>query len=201
MRGYYEEFDFRDFDELEVNGAFEVHLTQSEDFRLVLNGRKNEISKVILQLDGNQLTINHDRDLFNYKRYQNRIKIIIGLPALKSLELNGAIKAYAKGFDEEHVKIELNGASEADLDMDVYEVDIDLSGASRLTIAGSGHEMTADLSAASMLDAYDFKVDDARIDASVASSAKVYVTENLFINASIASDIKYRGGARVKTNR
>ena len=201
VRGYYEEFDFRDYDEVVVNGAFEVHFIQSEDYRLVLNGQKNDISKIILQVDDYQLSINHDRDLFNYKRYQNRIKIIIGLPALKSLELNGAIKAYVKGFDEERVKIELNGASEADIDMDVYEIDIDLSGASRLTITGSGHEMTARLSAASMLDAYDFRVDDARIDASVASSAKVYVTKNLDIHASIVSDVKYRGGARVRTNR
>ena len=201
VRGYYEEFDFRDYDEIVIDGAFEVHLTQTEDYRLVLNGQKNDISKIILQVEDNQLSINHDRDLFNYKRYQNRIKIIIGLPALKSLELNGAIKAYAKGFDEERVKIELNGASQADIDMDVYEIDIDLSGASRLTITGSGHEMTASLSAASVLDAYDFRVDDARIDASVASSAKVYVTNNLDIHASIVSDVKYRGGARVRTNR
>ncbi|MCH7515443.1 MAG: DUF2807 domain-containing protein, partial [Bacteroidetes bacterium] len=187
--------------EVVVNGAFEVHFIQSEDYRLVLNGQKNDISKIILQVDDYQLSINHDRDLFNYRRYQNRIKIIIGLPALKSLELNGAIKAYAKGFDEERVKIELNGASEADIDMDVYEIDIDLSGASRLTITGSGHEMTASLSAASMLDAYNFRVDDARVDASVASSAKVYVTKNLDIHASIVSDVKYRGGARVRTNR
>ena len=201
VRGYYEEFDFRDYDEVVVNGAFEVHFIQSEDYRLVVNGKKNDISTIILKVDDHQLSITHDRDLFNYKRYQNRIKIIIGLPALKSLELSGAIKAYAKGFEEEHVKIELNGASEADIDMDVYEIDIDLSGASRLTITGSGHEMTASLSAASQLDAYDFRVDDARIDASVASSAKVYVTKNLDIHASIISDVKYRGGAKVRTNR
>ena len=201
VRGYYEEFDFSDYDEVVVNGAFEVRFIQSEEYRLILNGQKNDISKIILHVDDHQLSIKHDRDLINYKRYQNRIKIIIGLPALKSLELRGAIKAFAKGFDEERVKIILKGASEADIDMDAYEIDIDLAGASRLTITGSGHEMTARLSAASMLDAYDFRVDDARIDASVASSAKVYVTKNLDIYASIISDVKYRGGAKVRTNR
>ncbi|MCH7514557.1 MAG: PspC domain-containing protein [Bacteroidetes bacterium] len=201
VRGYYEEFDFSDYDEVVVNGAFEVRFIQSEEYRLILNGQKNDISKIILHVDDHQLSIKHDRDLINYKRYQNRIKIIIGLPALKSLELRGAIKAFAKGFDEERVKIILKGASEADIDMDAYEIDIDLAGASRLTITGSGHEMTARLSAASMLDAYDFRVDDARIDASVASSAKVYVTKNLDIHASIISDVKYRGGAKVRTNR
>jgi len=199
--GYYEEYDFEDFNDLSISGAYEVQIIQNETYRIVLNGDKEEIQKTTLELDSDQLTIIHDREMLDYRRYHKQVKIIIGLPKLSSMELNGATRAYIKGFEEERVSIELNGASEADVDMDVYEIDIQLSGASKLTITGTGHEMQADLSAASVLDAYDFRVDDARIDASVASSAKVYVRENLDINASIASDIKYRGGARVRTNR
>ncbi len=201
VRGYYEEYEYEDFKELSISGSFDVQVIQSDEFRILVNGQKEKLSNVIVNLDGDRLEIDYNEDLGNYGYSRKQAKIIVSMPSLRTLELNGATKAYVKGFDEERVRIELNGASEADIDMDAYETTVDLSGASKLTLSGSGNELNADLSAASVLDAYQFRVNDARIDASVASSAKVYVKENLDINASIASDIKYRGGARVRTNR
>lgn len=201
LRGYYEEYEHEDFRELTISGSFEVQIIQSDEYRVVVNGSKEKIGNVEIRQDGDLLEFSYEGDDSNYGRYRKEAKIIISLPSIRKLELRGASRAYIKGFDEERVTFELHGASEADVDMDAYDVTIELSGASKLSISGAGNEMTADLSAASSLDAYQFRVNDARIDASVASSAKVYVKENLDINASIASDIKYRGGAKVRTNR
>jgi len=201
VRGYYEELDNVDFRELSISGSFEVQIIQSDEFRVVVNGQKEKIENIDITQDGNSLSFSYDSEIRNYRRYQKEAKIIISMPSIRKLELRGASRAYIKGFDEERVTFELYGASEADVDMDAYETTIELSGASKLSISGTGHEMTVYLSAASSLDAYQFRVDDARIEASVASSAKVYVKENLDIDASIASDIKYRGGARVRSNR
>ena len=201
VRGYYEELDFSDFSNIVITGISETNIIQGDEFRVVVNGNKEDVSELQFVQDGNELRISLERELLQGGSNRNRTKVIIGMPELSNLELNGATKAWIRGFDEDRVSFELNGASEADVDIDSYEVDIQLSGASKLTIAGNGHELEADLSAASSLDAYEFRVDDARVDASVASSAKVYVRENLEINASMASDIKYRGGAKVKRNR
>jgi phage shock protein PspC (stress-responsive transcriptional regulator) len=200
VKGYYEEKEFRDFDNIVISGAFETNIIQAEKFRVMISGNRGEVEEVKIGQDGNLLEISLDRDLIERGANRNRAKLVIGMPGLESLELNGATKAWVRGFDEDRIRIELNGASEADVDMDCYETDIHLSGASRLTISGTGHELTADLAAASSLDAYEFRVDDAWIDASVASSAKVFVRENLEIDASMASDIKYRGGAKVRRN-
>lgn len=200
VRGYYEELEFADFENVQISGAFEVNIIRGDEFRVVVNGSKEDVGEVNLRLDGNLLEVYLDREFLEQEYNRNRAKIIIGMPEISGLELNGATKAFVRGFDEDRVKLELTGASEADIDMDSYEVDVRLSGASKLTLSGTGHELDAELSAASSLDAYDYRVEDARIDASVASSAKVYVRENLEINASMASDIKYRGGAKVRRN-
>jgi hypothetical protein len=201
VRGYYEELDFTDFSNIVISGVSETNIIHGEEFRVVVNGTKQDVAEITFTQDGNELRIKLDRELLERGSNRNRTKVIIGMPELSKLELNGATKAWVRGFDEDRISFELNGASEADVDIDSYEVNIDLSGASKLTIAGTGHELEADLSAASSLDAYDYRVDDARIEASVASSAKVYVRETLEINASMASDIKYRGGAKVRRNR
>jgi phage shock protein PspC (stress-responsive transcriptional regulator) len=201
VNGYYEEFENKDFREIYISGSFEVQIIQNDDFRILLNGSKQDISEVTIVQDEDRLEIEYQGSDINYDRHYKSTKIVIALPSIRTLELTGASRAYVKGFDEQRVTFELKGASEADIDMDAYETIVDLSGASKLEISGTGHEMTADLSAASSMDAYQFRVNDATINASVASSAKVYVKENLDINASIASDIKYRGGAKVKTNR
>lgn len=200
VRGYYEEYDYEDFSSLSITGSFEVQVIQSDEYRILVNGNKEKIENISVVQDGDQLEFDFDDDR-TFDRYRKEAKIIISMPSIRSLELNGASRAYVKGFDEERVSFDLNGASEAEIDMDAFITVIDLSGASKLEISGTGKELTVDLSAASQLDAYQFRVDDATVNASVASSAKVYVRENLDINASIASDIKYRGGARVRTNR
>jgi phage shock protein PspC (stress-responsive transcriptional regulator) len=201
VKGYYEELDFTDFSNVVITGVSETNIIRGDEFRVVVNGSKEDVAEVVLSQDGDELIIKLDRELLETGSNRNRTKITIGMPELSKLEMNGASKAWVRGFDEDRVSLELNGASEADVDIDSYEVNVDLSGASKLTISGTGHELEANLSAASSLDAYEYRVNDARIDASVASSAKVYVRENLEINASMASDIKYRGGAKVRRNR
>ena len=76
----------------------------------------------------------------------------------------------------------------------------EISGASELTLIGDGEDLEAELSGASELDAFNFNADDADIKVSGASTAKVYVKNELEADASGASKIRYRGDARVSSD-
>ena len=56
--------------------------------------------------------------------------------------------------------IRLDGASELDLNVDVYSLDVRLSGAAQLDITGTGKELNANISTASFLNTYNYMVED-----------------------------------------
>lgn len=199
IRGYYEEFDVEEFDRLRINDAFTINIVQNDEYKVIVNGPRHVVESISLVQEDDEVIFDVERSGNTPSgRDRRNTKIIIGMPSLHFIELSEAATGFVKGFEEDRFRVRLNGASEIEMDIDVTDIEISLGGASKLNLTGKGEEMSVDLSAASILDAYDFKVENCEIEAAVASSAKVYVTENLDIRSSMATDIKYRGGARVR---
>ena len=67
----------------------------------MVNGQKEKIGDVVINLDGDRLEFDYEGDMNNYRsNYRKEAKIIIGMPSLRRLELNGASKAYDLDKDE-----------------------------------------------------------------------------------------------------
>jgi hypothetical protein len=64
-------------------------------------------------------------------------------------------------------------------------------------LSGRATNLDAELQFASKLRAYNLEVDDAIVEASGASSAKVNVLKSLEMEEGLASDIDYRGDPHV----
>jgi hypothetical protein len=74
---------------------------------------------------------------------------------------------------------------------------INVSGASTVSLKGSSENMDATILGASNLNAYDFEVNDANVEANGASSAKIHVNGHLDMEEGIASHIDYHGRPEV----
>lgn len=142
-----------------------------------------------------------------------------GASVVKGLDLNtssisfgcsGASNLYMKGKVSGAVNIDMSGASKVQIDQDVDRMEIEISGASNLKLAGkikvleidqsgaskseitgSGDLLELELSGASKFNGADFKVNNADIEASGASSADVYVMKRLKVDTSGSSTIRY----------
>jgi hypothetical protein len=130
-------------------------------------------------------------------RYNRRVSIKIMTPNLSDVRLSGMITGNVSGFEEDELYVRLDGATELELDVDVYSLDIRLSGAAELDITGAGKEINANISTASFLNTYNYMAEDVTLKASGASKARIYASEKLKIEASLVSEVKYRGGAKV----
>lgn len=94
-------------------------------------------------------------------------------------------------------RLDLSGASRADLkNVRADQFELDLSGASKVNIEGEAATFNADMSGASDLNAENFKTAKAIIEASGASKATVFVSEDLNADASGASKIYYAGNPK-----
>lgn len=195
-------YDFDPFDEIDIKGAYIVNIEKSDAYRVLVKGRSRYLDDLNIRQDRDRLRISH-KDLdrmedFNFSR--NDIEITILTPNIKYVELVGATKGYISNFDLDDVKFDLMGASSMKADITANEIEIDLTGASNMELRGKGRLLVADVIGASHLDAYGFKAEDGRLQATGVSSIKAYITDNVRMDESFISNIKIRGGARVNSD-
>jgi hypothetical protein len=94
-------------------------------------------------------------------------------------------------------RFNLSGASRADVsNVRADNFELELSGASKVNINGEAATFVADMSGASDLNAENFKTVKSVIEASGASKATVFVTDDLNADASGASKIYYAGNPK-----
>ncbi|MBU1820678.1 MAG: DUF2807 domain-containing protein, partial [Bacteroidetes bacterium] len=92
-----------------------------------------------------------------------------------------------------NLDIVLSGASKSTYYGSAERLTLDLSGASQLDLSGTGTFLTGDLSGASQLYAFDYPVNEADLGLSGASRARVAVNNLLKVDASGASNVRYKG--------
>ena len=188
--------ELRDFDEVSVGGAMKVIIEYGEDFDINVIGDKKFMEGIQIEKHGDELIIEPKRGWFNQFRHNNG-KVEIVMPSLEAVEFSGASNGKVKGFDEEEMEIEINGASEGDFDLNVGELELTVNGASNAKLKGSGDVLSVEVSGASSLKALEYEVSQVHLDASDASKASVFVTEELNVEVSGASKVKYKGEPKI----
>ncbi len=199
---YDKSYAFDPFDEIDIKGAYVVNFEKSDTYKVLIKGKSRFVDDLMVRQDHDRIRISHrnlDRmEDFDFSR--SDVEITILTPNIKYIELVGATKGYISNFNLDDIKFDLMGASSMKADITADEIEIDLTGASNMELRGKGRLLTADVIGASHLDAYGFKVEDARLEATGVSSIKAYVTENVTVDESFISNIKLRGGARVNSD-
>lgn len=105
--------DFRDFDSIRVDGKWEVDIEHSEEFFVELRIRTRKKDRTRLDVIDGTLVLGNfhtgdrrDRGIsLRHERYEARI----GMPALKSLKIEGMAQVDIRGFDEESLEVFIDG--------------------------------------------------------------------------------------------
>jgi len=187
-------FNVSGFEKLDMGSAFVITVTKANDYKVEAAGREQDLKDLVVKVSNGKLSIGYPNNWGGWKN-RKEVYITVTMPKLVGVDFSGASKSKVSGFSSERFSINLSGASQGNFDIDAKELALDCSGASGITITGDGKSLNADVSGASSVNAFDFKVDVANIDASGASGAKVYVTSKIVAEASGASNVRYKGGA------
>lgn len=197
-----QEYQFTDFDEVELISLFDFEIIQDDDFSVRLEGDEDDLDEVYLSQSGDELEIRYgkNKDWWKKRNRRDKIKVFISMPELEFLRATGACDGEIRGFRNADLTLDIEGASKVWANITAKYLQADLSGASELVLVGSGEDMEVDLVGASELDAFNYEVEDADINATGASTAKVYASNELQASATGASKVRYRGSARVSSN-
>ncbi len=185
------QFNVTAFSKVDVAGAFVVRFRKGDTYKVVADGREDDMSDMDVRVNGNMLEVKIDRKggLFNWSN-RKRIGLTITVPGIDELKLSGASKASLVGFGNyNNLDIDMSGACRTVFDGSVEKLSLELSGASNAVLRGHVKLLDADLSGASKIEATDLNVDKATVDASGASHANFGHVDALESETSGASKV------------
>jgi hypothetical protein len=194
-------YEMKDFNSIHIASIFNAEILQSDQWKVTLRGEEEDLNDVQVKMVNKYLEVDFDRDISKWDRDRREVFIYLRLPELENLELSGTARARVKGFNQDLMQVDLSGASHADMDIRVDDADIDLDGMSKLNLYGSGDRMDVTIAGASNLDASEYLVKSAKIDASGVSHVHVNAAEMLEIDATGGSEIRYSGNPMIQSER
>ncbi|MEO1052455.1 MAG: PspC domain-containing protein [Bacteroidota bacterium] len=196
------EYAVSGFTDIEIESPVQVYVNKSQRFMVRLSGPDRYLNEYTITQDEDKIIVAYtDGRQRRSTRTNEAVKVHIAMPTIDGIELNNAskLKLY-RGFNLDDFNIDMSDFSSASLDIKCDNLEVDLSGNAQLELEGKGNEMQVQLSGESQLDAYDFSTYNTTVRSKGTSVAKVYVTDNIEIDASFAGSVKYKGGAKVVRN-
>jgi hypothetical protein len=178
------------FSGISAEGAFDINITQGDENTLSVEAGSKVLDKIKTEVKDGVLQISSEGNLST----DSAMRISIVLSTLKSLDCSGACRVHGSGlFKTEHLRLEVTGAGQTDLETEVEKLEIKLSGAGKLFLSGKANELEASLDGAGQLKAIHFISDKAVLSLSGASNADVNVKKDLQGHVSGASSLIYAG--------
>ena len=190
-----------DFDEIEITGVFDVRIVTGRHYSVEVTDSKTSEQEYEIRRSGETLIIDYkgrkDIDWTLKKLNVKEVEIVITMPDLKRLEAVG--KGNIK-IDETHsddVAIDLLGAIELTGAFQTNSLYLDLSSGSEADLTGHTNHLNASLELGSKLKAYNLEAEEAFVETSGLSNAKINVRTSLELHEEITSKVEVRGNPNI----
>jgi Putative auto-transporter adhesin, head GIN domain len=184
----------KDFHELSVSHAFKVELKVGNTESLEIEIEDRYADDVITEVKGGRLVIKMRSSGSKRYRMNDTPVAYLTVKSLDAIYGSGAISIRSSDvLKSENMDINLSGASNLILELDVEKLYLETSGACVMTLEGKAREQIVKISGATTYKAFDLESEIGDIRVGGASSARISVSEKLDVRASGASSVRYKG--------
>ncbi len=119
------------FTGIRVGGAFEVYVKQTGTCSVVIEADEEIMQYITTEVDGDILKIGMKKPKPSCWNNVNTLKAFITVADLESIDLSGAVEFTTESkIKGDELVMEISGAAEIDLDLDVQKLKVEMSGAS-----------------------------------------------------------------------
>jgi phage shock protein PspC (stress-responsive transcriptional regulator) len=192
--------DLRDFNQVEISGKFDLRILQGKNYSIELIGSEEEKEQYKVRRSGETLVIDYERNKdFDWEDWDSKgfsleeMEIVITLPDLDKIEATGLGTIRLENIRGDDLEVDARGPVKIRGNISMDDLILKLTGKAEADLSGKVRNMNARVEFASRLRAYDLEAQDAFVEVSGASFAKVNVKGTLEMDEGVASDIDYRG--------
>lgn len=193
-----EEKDYGPFSKINLKNAVDVYLLQGSKESVRVEGDPDPNSLLEISNSKGTLTIGNATLKGNIPNKSQKQKVYVTVVDISRIDCSGAIHLRSEGqLQLKKVELTTSGATNVEMDLNLGELILKLSGATDVTLSGKTGFMDLDCSGASSFDASGLQVTKAKVTSKGANNTQLYITGNLEIEASGASDVKCKGNPAI----
>jgi hypothetical protein len=182
-----------EFDEIFLNGNYEVFLDQGNDSKVVIKTDENLQDFIEVVERDRTLTIRNTQRI----KGSDGIKIFITYEDLERLSSAGASSVYTTSpISGKSLELSMTGAGVMDLEVELRVLEVNLSGAGLISLEGKVHQQDISLTGAGSLEAFNLESEDCEISISGVGGAEINVTGYLVAKISGVGGIEFRGSPK-----
>lgn len=189
------------FNGIEASGGMVLYISQGTENAVAVSAEDPKyVSKIKTEVKNGVLRLVPENGAWNGWNWGNKkLKAYITVKDLQLLRLHGAaVVRLANEVAVNVLRLDVSGASTLKGAVKGNTLKIEASGASRIDLNGSLSVLSVEVSGATAIKAFDLAAATCSVEASGASNVQVTATKELFLQASGASSISYKGDAIIR---
>ncbi|QGY43287.1 hypothetical protein GM418_06320 [Maribellus comscasis] len=171
-----------DFNKVQSEGEFDVHITNGDEFEVVVNAESNILPYIETNVSRNKLRI-YIRGLHNVK---NRLpmEVYITTPYIEGITQSGSGVITTDYFITNDMKVAISGSGRIETAMDALNLDAVISGSGNLDLSGSSNFGDFLVSGSGKINANDLSLRNC--EATISGSGNMWVNVDNYLKASIS---------------
>lgn len=175
------------FSEIEAGSAFSIILEQGPTYNVSVETDDNYQEKIETVVNGGRLIISS----LGMKN-PTAMKIYITTPEISLIEIYGAARLNSTGtLNATGLRLELSGASKADIELNTEILNTEISGAAKANLSGNTVSHNSDVSGAANLNALNLTTLSTNAKISGAGKATINSTNEIIADISGAGSLSY----------
>jgi len=178
------------FQSVELDGTYEVTLTQGLTTEVRIETDTNLLSHITTTVKDGKLTIQSDGNLQPTKG----IVVSITSPNYTSVESDGSSDIHgATPIVSDDLKLALDGSGSYDLGVNVKHLKSEIAGSGKMALHGISGDHSMEIDGSGNIDADSLTSQTAKIEISGSGEASLNVNTRLVASISGSGGVKYRG--------
>lgn len=179
-----------------IDGGAEVIYSNRDSNDLKVYAHQDILENMKASVTGDTLRINWNKTIITNSNHTP--KIYISRSNLEQLTINGAAKIKdADTIKGDSFTLNIAGACDLDLLLDVNNLEAKISGAGKIKLSGNAKTAEMTITGAGNIYGFDLKVNSADINIYGAGNAEIHCVERLNGLIAGAGNIKYKGDPSV----
>lgn len=187
-----------EFNELKSSGSFDVHVTNGNDYEVVVNAESNIIPYIETYVAGNTLHL----DIKGVHNVKNHLpmQVFVTTPHIKSIKQSGSGAITTGYFEADYFEVFISGSGSITTAVDAIVVDAGVSGSGKIEISGTATQTNYNISGSGKIDSYNLA--SKNCDTRISGSGSMYVSASDFIKATISGsgNVFYIGNPDLETH-
>ena len=181
-----------EYNRISAESVCEIQYYAAYSNTVTLEVQPNLREYLVVEVKNGELIINTTKRI-SYNSGKTPV-LTVSTPVLNSLILDGTctFKANDK-IKADTFNLEISGVGVGQAEIDVNSLKADISGVSRFELYGKTDNAEIELAGAGELNASSLQAREASVDLSGAGTVRIYCSEKLFIRASGAGMVEYKG--------